>query len=70
MKIQDAEIKVGAKAGEKDKIFGSANGIQVTVQSKLQVLRLIKGWLEKALGVGYSSNTPKLKANSSRNCSR
>lgn len=28
-KIQDAEIKVGAKAGEKDKIFGSVNSIQV-----------------------------------------
>ena len=29
-KIQDADIKVGAKAGEKDKIFGSVNSIQVT----------------------------------------
>jgi large subunit ribosomal protein L9 len=28
-KIQDADIKVGAKAGEKDKIFGSVNSIQV-----------------------------------------
>ncbi len=28
-KIQDADIKVGAKAGEGDKIFGSVNSIQV-----------------------------------------
>jgi large subunit ribosomal protein L9 len=28
-KIQDTEIKVGAKAGEGDKIFGSVNSIQV-----------------------------------------
>ena len=28
-KIQDAAIKVGAKAGEGDKIFGSVNSIQV-----------------------------------------
>ncbi len=28
-KIQDTEIKVGAKAGEGDKIFGSVNNIQV-----------------------------------------
>lgn len=28
-KIQDADIKVGAKAGESDKIFGSVNSIQV-----------------------------------------
>ena len=28
-KIQDADIKVGAKSGEGDKIFGSVNSIQV-----------------------------------------
>lgn len=34
-KIQDAAIKVGAKAGEGDKIFGSVNSIQVAEAIKV-----------------------------------
>ncbi len=36
-KIQDADIKVGAKAGEGDKIFGSVNNIQVADAIKAAV---------------------------------
>ena len=36
-KIQDTEIKVGAKAGEGEKIFGSVNSIQVAEAIKAAV---------------------------------
>jgi large subunit ribosomal protein L9 len=36
-KIQDADIKVGAKAGEGEKIFGSVNSIQVAEAIKTAV---------------------------------